>query len=210
MIADCIYAHLCIFYYSKVHAAFQGVLSPLAKFFCGRCEKGTPSREQSHGAYNVIRRSAATAQRRISYHTRSDMCNSCCQSCCGCQGSLANALANLFDTGCGCCSNNCCNNGRNRSSGNCGCNNASAFSNGSRSGCSGYGNSCNSCNGWNRSGCWNSCNSCSGWNRSGCGCSGSGFGPDTSGFGSCSSCNACSDAYYARQYALTYCCTCCN
>ena len=21
---------------------------------------------------------------------------------------------------------------------------------------------------------------------------------------------ACSDAYYARQYALTYCCTCCN
>ncbi len=136
MIADCIYAHLCIFYYSKVHAAFQGVLSPLAKFFCGRCEKGTPSREQSHGAYNVIRRSAATAQRRISYHTRSDMCNSCCQSCCGCQGSLASALANLFDTGCDCSCNNfsCCNSGRNRSSGNCGCNNASAISNGNRSG----------------------------------------------------------------------------
>ena len=192
MIADCIYAHLCIFYYSKVHAAFQGVLSPLAKFFCGRCEKGTPSREQSHGAYNVIRRSAATAQRRISYHTRSDMCNSCCQSCCGCQGSLASALANLFDTGCDCSCNNfsCYNCGRNRSSGNCGCNNASAISNG------------------NRSGCWNSCNSCNGWNRSGCGCSDGGFGLNTGGFGSCSSCNACSDAYYARQYALTYCCFC--
>ena len=67
--------------------------------------------------------------------------------------------------------------------------------------------SCNSCS--NSCGC-NSCNSCNGWNRSGCGCSGSGFGPDTSGLGSCSSCNACSDAYYARQYALTYCCTCCN
>ena len=237
MIADCIYAHLCIFYYSKVHAAFQGVLSPLAKFFCGRCEKGTPSREQSHGAYNVIRRSAATAQRRISYHTRSDMCNSCCQSCCGCQGSLASALANLFDTGCDCSCNNfsCYNCGRNRSSGNCGCNNASAISNGNRSGCSGCGNSCsgqnrsgcwnscnscngwnrsgcwnscNSCNGWNRSGCWNSCNSCNGWNRSGCGCSDGGFGLNTGGFGSCSSCNACSDAYYARQYALTYCCFC--
>lgn len=200
--------HICAFsIIAKYTPPFKGFCPLLQNFFCGRCEKGTPSREQSHGAYNVIRRSAATAQRRISYHTRSDMCNSCCQSCCGCQGSLASALANLFDTGCDCSCNNfsCYNCGRNRSSGNCGCNNASAISNGNRSGGSGCGNSCS---GQNRSGCWNSCSSCNGWNRSGCGCSDGGFGLNTGGFGSCSSCNACSDAYYARQYALTYCCFC--
>ena len=96
---------------------------------------------------------------------------------------------------------------------------------------------CNSCNSCNCCGCsalaralnnlfsvanscgcncgCNSCNSCNSWNSFGNGSSRSG-----SGFGSCNSQNfCCSDAYYARQYALWNvngsgcnfcCCRCCN
>ena len=131
------------------------------------------------------------------------MCNFCCHSCCGCQNSLARALANLFDTGCGCSGNDrnrwnrCCNNNAN----NCGCAGSQ-----SGSGCSG-GDRSTSFSGNTRSGC-NGCNH--GRNRSCCpccDCSGCGFEINTNGFNSCGPCYACSDAYYARQYALAYCTT---
>lgn len=82
---------------------------------------------------------------------------------------------------------------------NCGCGSAlaRAIDNLFSSCCSG----CNLCAS-NRSGCNNGCGNCgtcpNGW-----------YNASASGFGSCGSLNACSDAYYARQYALVY-NSCCN
>ncbi len=100
-------------------------------------------------------------------------------------------------------------------------------------------NSCNSCNSCNccgcsalaralnnlfdvanRCGCNCGCNSCGnnfstfgGNNGCNCGCNACNNASSRSGFGSCSSQNCCSDAYYARQYALYSvsgnCCFCC-
>ena len=164
------------------------------------------------------------------------MCNFC-QSRCNCN-SLARTLSNLFSDGCCSCNqrrnravcdcNNCFDSrsgatSTSRSNGCCSCDNGCNCSQ-ARNGCG-----CNGCSGrdscWSRSGC--GCNSC--WSRSGCGCdsccsrsgcgcnsccSRSGCGCDggcslnTNGFASCSTCNACSDAYYARQYGLNLCYTC--